>query len=123
MTGPLNSLAKMVVQLPRFPSPAQSRSRSRGKKLKRFDVNQTMLDLNVLRPHFVRGLAMASRSTMFSLLLHYSLSYRGGRVCRFRHRGKSCARNAREHQGGKTIFRGRDKILQGVLMMLRTGRA
>src|SRR3977135_1128 len=79
MTGPLNFLAKMGGGSSRvFPSAgAVSQSQAGGQtKLKAlvFDVNQTMLDLNVLRPHFVRvfgdGKAL---DEWFSLLLHYSL--------------------------------------------------
>ncbi len=64
-----------------------------------FDVNQTMLDLNALRPQFARvfgdGKAL---DEWFSLLLHYSL----GRP-----------RNAREHEGSKSILRGRDANITG----------
>src|SRR5467141_1716346 len=79
MTGPLNFLAKMGGGSSRvFPSAgAVSQSQAGGQtKLKAlvFDVNQTMLDLNVLRPHFVRvfgdGKALEE---WFSLLLQYSL--------------------------------------------------
>src|SRR5882672_9614468 len=79
MTGPLNFLAKMGGGSSGvFPSAgAVSQSQVGGEtKLKAlvFDVNQTMLDLNVLRPHFVRvfgdGKAL---DEWFSLLLHYSL--------------------------------------------------
>src|SRR6266853_858079 len=79
MTGPLNFLAKMGGGSSSvFPSAgAVSQSQADGQtKLKApvFDVNQTMLDLNALRPQFVRvfgdGKAL---DEWFSLLLHYSL--------------------------------------------------
>ncbi len=39
-----------------------------------FDVNQTMLDLNALRPHFLRAFGDAKAlDEWFTLLLHYSL--------------------------------------------------
>src|SRR5260370_11864533 len=97
MTSPLNVLAKQVRALlvysefPRgarpnmatgksntFPSAgAASQSQADGQtkpKVLVFDVNQTMLDLNALRPQFARvfgdGKALDEG---FSLLLHYSL--------------------------------------------------
>src|SRR6266853_569062 len=97
MTSPLNVLAKQVRALlvysefPRgarpnmatgksntFPSAgAASQSQADGQtkpKVLVFDVNQTMLDLNALRPQFARvfgdGKAL---DEWFSLLLHYSL--------------------------------------------------
>src|SRR6267143_4283166 len=79
MTGPLNFLAKMGgARSGVFPSAgAASQSQAGGQtkpKVLVFDVNQTMLDLNALRPQFVRvfgdGKAL---DEWFSLLLHYSL--------------------------------------------------
>jgi 2-haloacid dehalogenase len=79
MTGPLNFLAKRSAgRSGVFPSAdAASQSQANGQtkpKVLVFDVNQTMLDLNALRPHFARvfgdGKAL---DEWFSLLLEYSL--------------------------------------------------
>src|ERR1700730_12706583 len=79
MTGPLNFLAKMGRGSSRvFPSagaPSQLEASGQTKpKVLVFDVNQTMLDLNAVRPQFARvfgdGKAL---DEWFSLLLHYSL--------------------------------------------------
>jgi 2-haloacid dehalogenase len=79
MTGPLNFLAKVGGKSHSiFPSTAaasqpQASAQTKPKVLV-FDVNQTMLDLNALRPQFLRvfgdGKAL---DEWFSLLLHYSL--------------------------------------------------
>src|SRR6266478_6979010 len=79
MTGPLNFLAKMgggsSGVSPSAGAVSQSQAGGQTKpKVLVFDVNQTMLDLNALRPHFVRvfgdGKAL---DEWFSLLLQYSL--------------------------------------------------
>jgi 2-haloacid dehalogenase len=79
IADPLNFLAKMGGQGSSvFPSagaasPSQASGQTKPKVLV-FDVNQTMLDLNALRPHFAR--VFGDGKTMdewFSLLLHYSL--------------------------------------------------
>src|ERR1700730_10837544 len=79
MTGPLNLLAKLgggsSSISPSAPTAVQSQASVQTKpKVLVFDVNQTMLDLNALRPLFVRvfgdGKAL---DEWFSLLLHYSL--------------------------------------------------
>jgi hypothetical protein len=59
VTSPLNFLAKMgggssgVFPSAGAVSPSQAGGQTKPKALV-FDVNQTMLDLNSLRPHFVR---------------------------------------------------------------------
>jgi 2-haloacid dehalogenase len=79
MTGPLNFLAKLgggsSSISPSATTALQSQAIVETKpKVLVFDVNQTMLDLNALRPQFVRvfgdGRAL---DEWFSLLLHYSL--------------------------------------------------
>jgi 2-haloacid dehalogenase len=78
MTGPLNFLAKLGGgSSSPFPSANTLQSQTGGQtkpKILVFDVNQTLLDLNALRPQFVRvfgdGKAL---DEWFSLLLHYSL--------------------------------------------------
>jgi len=79
MTGPRNFLAKMGgesagVFLSAGAAPQPQAGGQTKPKVLVFDVNQTMLDLNALRPHFVRvfgdGKAL---DEWFSLLLQYSL--------------------------------------------------
>ncbi len=78
LTGPLNFLTKIAGASSSALSPgatSQSQPSAQTKpKVLVFDVNQTLLDLNALRPHFARlfgdGKAL---DEWFSLLLHYSL--------------------------------------------------
>jgi 2-haloacid dehalogenase len=79
IADPLNFLAKMgggsSSVFPSAGAASQSQAGGQAKpKVLVFDVNQTMLDLNALRPHFAR--VFGDGKTMdewFSLLLHYSL--------------------------------------------------
>jgi 2-haloacid dehalogenase len=79
MTGRLNFLRKMGGgSSSDFPfASAASGSQVSGQAMPKalvFDVNQTLLDLNALRPHFVRAFGDGKAlDEWFSLLLHYSL--------------------------------------------------
>ena len=81
IAGTLNCFAKMGggSSLPLL-SGASLQSQTGGQakpKVLVFDVNQTMLDLNALRPHFVRVFGDGKvLDEWFSLLLQYSLVVR-----------------------------------------------
>jgi 2-haloacid dehalogenase len=77
-TGSLNHFAKLAGANSNLFSPdaaSESRPASGTKpKVLVFDVNQTLLDLNALRPHFKRVFGDGKvLDEWFSLLLHYSL--------------------------------------------------
>ena len=124
VTGPLNFLAKMGGGSSGvFPSAgAVSQPQAGGQtKLKAlvFDVNQTMLDLNVLRPHFVRvfgdGKAL---DEWFSLLLHYSLVVTvADAYADFGTVGRAVLEMLASTKGVKLSSEDATQILQGVLMM------
>ena len=76
VAGTLNSFAKMGGEsfIP-FLSDASSQSQTVGQskpKVLVFDVNQTMLDLNALRPHFVRVFAAMAKRWMNGFFFYCS---------------------------------------------------
>jgi 2-haloacid dehalogenase len=84
-----------------------------------FDVNQTMLDLNALRPHFVRvfgdGKAL---DEWFSLLLHYSLVVTvADAYADFGTVGRAVLEMLASTRGIRLSSEDATQILQGVLMM------
>jgi 2-haloacid dehalogenase len=124
MTDPRNFLAKMSGESSGvFPSagPA-SQSQACGQtkpKALVFDVNQTMLDLNSLRPHFARvfgdGKAL---DEWFSLLLHYSLVVTvADAYADFGAVGRAVLEMLASTKGVKLTSEDATQILQGVLMM------
>jgi 2-haloacid dehalogenase len=124
MTDPRNFLAKMSGESSGvFPSagPAsqsQAGGQTRPKALV-FDVNQTMLDLNSLRPHFARvfgdGKAL---DEWFSLLLHYSLVVTvADAYADFATVGRAVLEMLASTKGVKLSSEDATQILQGVLMM------
>jgi len=124
LTDPLNVLAKMGGGSSNvFPSAdAASQSQASGQtkpKVLVFDVNQTMLDLNALRPHFVRvfgdGKAL---DEWFSLLLQYSLVVTvANAYVDFGTVGRAVLEMLANTKGIKLSSEGATQILQGVLMM------
>jgi 2-haloacid dehalogenase len=76
--GALNCFAKLGGGSSKpFPTAASSQAQAGGQakpKVLVFDVNETLLDLNALRPHFTRAFGDGrALDEWFSLLLHYSL--------------------------------------------------
>jgi 2-haloacid dehalogenase len=124
LTDPLNVLAKMGGGSSNvFPSAnAASQSQVSGQtkpKVLVFDVNQTMLDLNALRPHFVRvfgdGKAL---DEWFSLLLQYSLVVTvANAYVDFGTVGRAVLEMLASTKGIKLSSEDSTQILQGVLMM------
>jgi 2-haloacid dehalogenase len=124
MTDPRNFLAKMgggssgVFPSPGAASPSQAGGQTKPKALV-FDVNQTMLDLNSLRPHFARvfgdGKAL---DEWFSLLLHYSLVVTvADAYADFATVGRAVLEMLASTKGVKLSSEDATQILQGVLMM------
>src|SRR6202049_2005188 len=123
MTGALNVFAKMRGgSSSTFPLGAASQSQAIGQtkpKVLVFDVNQTMLDLNALRPHFVRvfgdGKAL---DECFSLLLHYSLVVTvADAYADFATVGRAVLEMLANTKGVKLPSEDATRILQGVLTM------
>jgi 2-haloacid dehalogenase len=124
LTDPLNVLAKMgggssnVFPSANAASQSQASSQTNPKVLV-FDVNQTMLDLNALRPHFVRvfgdGKAL---DEWFSLLLHYSLVVTvADAYADFATVGRAVLEMLASTKGVKLSSEDSTQILQGVLKM------
>jgi 2-haloacid dehalogenase len=124
MTGPLNFLAKMgggssgIFPPAGAASPSQAGGQTKPKALV-FDVNQTMLDLNSLRTHFVRvfgdGRAL---DEWFSLLLHYSLVVTvADAYADFATVARAVLEMLASTKGVKLSPEDATHILQGVLMM------
>src|SRR6266853_5240266 len=124
MTSPLNFLAKLVggssSNFPSSTAASQSQaSRQMKPKVLVFDVNQTMLDLNALRPQFVRvfgdGKAL---DEWFSLLLQYSLVVTvADAYADFGTVGRAVLEMLASTKGVKLSSEDATKILQGVLIM------
>jgi 2-haloalkanoic acid dehalogenase type II len=124
LTDPLNVLAKMgggssnVFPSANAASQSQASSQTNPKVLV-FDVNQTMLDLNALRPHFVRvfgdGKAL---DEWFSLLLHYSLVVTvADAYADFATVGRAVLEMLASTKGVKLSSEDSTQILRSVLMM------
>src|ERR1700687_5922946 len=84
-----------------------------------FDVNQTMLDLNALRPHFVRAFGDGKAlDEWFSLLLHYSLVVTvADAYVDFGTVGRAGLEMLADTKGIKLSSEDATRILQGVLTM------
>ena len=84
-----------------------------------FDVNQTMLDLNALRPHFVRAFGDGKAlDEWFSLLLHYSLVVTvADAYADFATVGRAVLEMLANTKGIKLSSEDATRILQGVLTM------
>jgi 2-haloacid dehalogenase len=124
MTDPRNFLATMSGESSGvFPSAGPASQSQAGGQTKPkalvFDVNQTMLDLNSLRPHFARvfgdGKAL---DEWFSLLLHYSLVVTvADAYADFATVGRAVLEMLASTKGVKLSSEDATQILQGVLMM------
>src|SRR5882762_3654276 len=133
VTSPLNGLANRVSSLfgtrenitrgsSSVSSAAVSQSQASGQtkpKVLVFDVNQTMLDLNALRPQFARvfgdGKAL---DEWFPLLLHYSLVVTvADAYADFATVGRAVLEMLAATKGIKLSSEDATQILQGVLMM------
>jgi 2-haloacid dehalogenase len=122
-TGALNCLVKLGGGSSNpFPSGAASQSQAGGQtkpKVLVFDVNETLLDLNALRPHFTRvfgdGKAL---DVWFSLLLHYSLVVTvADAYADFGTVGRAVLEMLASTKGIKLSPEDSTRILQGVLSM------
>jgi len=101
-------------------SPSQSESSGPTKpKVLVFDVNQTMLDLNALRPQFARVFGDGKLlDEWFSLLLHYSLVVTvADAYADFGTVGRAVLEMLASTKGVKLSSEDATKILQGVLIM------
>ena len=124
ITGPLNLLAKMSGGSFNAFSSGAAASQPQGSgqtkpKVLVFDVNQTMLDLNSLRPQFARvfgdGKAL---DEWFSLLLHYSLVVTvADAYADFATVGRAVLEMLANTKGVKLSSEDATRILQGVLTM------
>src|SRR6202521_5637018 len=124
MTSPLKFLAKMGGGSSRAFPPAGPASQSQASgqtkpKILVFDVNQTMLDLNALRPHFVRAFGDGKAlDEWFSLLLHYSLVVTvADAYADFATVGRAVLEMLANTKGVKLSSEDATRILQGVLTM------
>jgi 2-haloacid dehalogenase len=84
-----------------------------------FDVNQTMLDLNALRPHFVRAFGDGKvLDEWFALLLHYSLVVTvADAYADFGTVGRAVLEMLANNKGVKVSADDTTRILQGVLTL------
>ena len=126
MAGPLNFLAKLGGGSSGvFPSAgdAAAQSQDNGVRTKPkvlvFDVNQTMLDLNALRPQFARVFGDGKTlDEWFSLLLHYSLVVTvADAYADFATVGRAVLEMLASTKGVKLSSDDATRILQGVLTM------
>jgi 2-haloacid dehalogenase len=118
MADPLNALAKRVRTLLGAASQPQRRGETKPKVLV-FDVNQTLLDLNALRPHFARvfgdGRAL---DEWFALLLQYSLVVTvADAYSDFGTVGKAVLEMLANTKGVKLSSEDATRILQGMLTL------
>jgi 2-haloacid dehalogenase len=124
MTGPLKFLANVTGGSSSVSPTGGSVSQPQGSgptkpKVLVFDVNQTMLDLNALRPQFARvfgdGKAL---DEWFSLLLHYSLVVTvADAYADFATVGRAVLEMLANTKGVKLSSEDATRILQGVLTM------